>query len=145
MEDFTPAAPPEQLEQWEETFAAGLKANSREAPEPWLGGYVHVVEETMPLPEPVRTDPGSVHRLLFMPNGAKGLRECVAGGSPTRRRRLRYDQRFPAEGEPRGLLRSSAWLLCASVAETHSFSSEVRASPARPANACRTFLSRTTG
>jgi hypothetical protein len=54
-------------------------ANSREQPEPWLGGYVHVVEETMPLPEPVRTDPGSVHRLLFMPNGAKGLRERVAG------------------------------------------------------------------
>jgi hypothetical protein len=80
MDDLTPAAPPEQLEQWEETFAAGLTANSREAPEPWLGGYVHVVEETMPLPEPVRTDPGSVHRLLFMPNGAKGLRERVAGG-----------------------------------------------------------------
>ena len=67
------------LEAWQETFAAGLTANSREAPEPWLGGYVHVVEETMPPPEPVRTDPGSVHRLLFMPNGAKGLRERVAG------------------------------------------------------------------
>ena len=75
MDDLTPAAPPEQLEQWEETFAAGLKANSHEQPEPWLGGYVHVVEETMPPPEPVRTDPGSVHRLLFMPNGAKA---CVS-------------------------------------------------------------------
>ena len=81
MDDLTPAAPPEQLEQWEETFAAGLTANSREAPEPWLGGYVHVVEETMP--EPVRTDPGSVHQLLFMPTVRKACASASRGISYT--------------------------------------------------------------
>ena len=66
MSDLTQSR---RLDAWEETFADGLVANSREQPEPWMGSYVHVIEDAPPEPGAVRTDLERGHSiLLFITN-----------------------------------------------------------------------------
>ncbi len=77
MPDRTPA---DKLERWEETFAAGLVANSREQAEPWLAGHVHVVCDLPPQLEPVRTEHGPRHSFILFTEQARRVEDRTEGG-----------------------------------------------------------------
>ena len=72
MSDLTKS---QTLDAWEETFADGLVANSREQPEPWMGSYVHVIEDAPPEPGAVRTDLERGHSILLFTDGISRAQE----------------------------------------------------------------------
>ena len=63
------------LDAWQETFASGLVASSREQPEPWLGSYLHIIEDAPPEPGAVRTDLERGHSILLFTDGISRARE----------------------------------------------------------------------